>query len=77
MSTSESQKTGTSQSQPAEQPVEHTSPLTENLTSEAKEAMDEFASIKKALREAPPQYPLPKLNEKAAKTEPAIELKSL
>ena len=76
MSTSESHKTRTLQSQPEAQPAADISSQTENLTPEAKKAREEFASIKQALREAPPRYPLPKLNEKAAKTEPAIELKS-
>ena len=76
MSTSESQKTRTLQGQPAAQPKADTSSGTEEHTVEVKQAMVEFASIKKALRGPEPMYPLPKLNEKAAKTEPAIELKS-
>lgn len=45
----------------------------ENSTPEVTKAMEELAAISAALRKAPPTYPLPKLNPKAAATSPAIQ----
>jgi hypothetical protein len=45
----------------------------QNPLPEVKKAMEELAAIKAALRKAPPTYPLPRLNPKAAATLPAIQ----